>query len=71
MGRFVIAVLERMEEPWSRAGFLAAALTSGPVAIDDWIVQFAPGTNTGSNYTRLIDFGGYDSTRGELELEEG
>ena len=71
LGRFITAVLERMEQPWSREGFLATAMTSGPVAIDDWIVQFAPGTNTGSNYTRLIDFGGYDSTRGELELEEG
>ena len=71
LGRFVIAVLERMQAPWTREVFLATALTSEPVAIDDWVVQFAPGTNTGSDYTRLIDFGGYDSSKGELALEEG
>lgn len=71
LGRFVISVLERMEDAWTREGFLATALTSGPVAIDDWIVHFAPGTNTGSDYARLIDLGGYNSTRGELPLEEG
>ena len=71
LGRFVIGVLERMEDPWTREGFLATALTSGPMAIDDWIVHFAPGTNTGSDYIRLIDFGDGDSDKGGLAIEEG
>ena len=71
VGRFVIAGLQRMKDAWTREGFLAAALRSGPVDIDDWIVHFAPGTNTGSDYTRLIDLGGHESNRGELALEEG
>ena len=57
LGRFVIAVLERMGEALTRENFMAQALTSGPVAIDDWAVGFRPGTNTGSTYIRLTDFG--------------
>lgn len=71
LGRFVIGVLERMEDGWTREGFLATALTSGPMAIDDWVVHFPPGTNSGSDYTRLINFGDIDFTRGEVALEEG
>ena len=57
LGRFIIAVVERMGEALTRENFLAQALTSGPVAIDDWAVGFRPGTNTGSTYIRLTDFG--------------
>lgn len=56
LGRFVIAVLERMDGEWTRERFLDRALRSGPVAIDDWRVEFQPGTNTGSHYVRLTVF---------------
>ena len=58
LGRFVIEVLERMGETLTREHFLQQALSSGPVAIDDWTLAFEPGTNTGSRYVRLIDLGG-------------
>lgn len=57
LGRFVIAVLERMGEEWTRENFMTQALSSGPVSLDGWIVEFPPGTNTGSTYVRLINFG--------------
>ncbi len=62
LGRFVIAVLERMEGELTRERFLERAMRSGPVSIDDWTVEFQPGTNTGSNYVRLTVFGDYDPT---------
>ncbi len=58
LGRFVIAVLERMGEQLTREHFMEQALSSGPIAIDDWTLEFKPGTNTGSSYVRLIDLGG-------------
>lgn len=58
LGRFAIEVLERMGETLTREHFLQQALTSGPIAIDDWTLAFEPGTNTGSRYVRLIDLGG-------------
>ena len=61
LGRFVIAVLERMDGEWTRERFLDRALRSGPVAVDDWKVEFQPGTNTGSNYVRLTVFNGHES----------
>ena len=61
LGRFVIAVLERMDGEWTRERFLDRALQSGPVDIDDWKVEFKPGTNTGSSYVRLTVFNGHDS----------
>ena len=62
LGRFVIAVLERMDRELTREHFLERALRSGPVSIDDWTVEFQPGTNTGSSYVRLTVFGEYDPT---------
>lgn len=61
LGRFVVAVLERMDGEWTRERFLDPALRSGPVPIDDWKVEFQPGTNTGSNYVRLTVFNGHHS----------
>jgi ABC-type branched-subunit amino acid transport system substrate-binding protein len=58
LGRFVIEVLARMGDELTRENFLEQALTSGPVAIDDWELAFEPGTNSGSRYVRLIDLGG-------------
>ena len=58
LGRFVIAVLERMGDEVSREHFMEQALSSGPVAIDDWTLEFEPGDNTGSSYIRLTDLGG-------------
>ena len=58
LGRFVIAVLERMGDRLTREHFMEQALSSGPVAIDDWVLEFEPGANTGSNYIRLTDLGG-------------
>ena len=58
LGRFIIAVFERMGDDLTRESFLDRALSSGPFAIDGWAVGFLPRTNTGSTYTRLTDFGG-------------
>ena len=58
LGRFVIAVVERMDGELTRQNFMAQALSSGPVSIDDWTFEFQPGTNTGSTYIRLVDLGG-------------
>ena len=57
LGRFVITVLERMGDELTREQFMVQALLSGPVAIDDWKLEFEPGTNTGSHYIRLTDLG--------------
>ena len=58
LGRFVIAVLERMGDELTRENFMQQALSSGPIAIDDWTLAFEPGANTGSSYIRLTDLGG-------------
>ena len=71
LGRYVIDVLERMGGELTRGRFLQKALATGVVHLDDWKVEFKPGTNMGSRYVRLIDFGGYDSTKGEGGLEKG
>lgn len=63
LGRFVITVLERMGDELTRENFLDQALSSGPVVIDDWTLEFASGTNTGSTYIRLIDLGGHTTER--------
>ena len=57
LGRFVIAVLERMGGVLTRENFINQALSSGPIEIDDWIIQFEPGNNAGSRYVRLTDLG--------------
>ena len=57
LGRYVIAVLERMGEELTREQFMAHALSSEPVAIDDWKLEFEPGSNEGSHYIRLTDLG--------------
>ena len=71
LGRFVIAVLERAGKEVTRKRFLQQALASGVTLIDDWEIEFRPGTNVGSKYVRLIDFGGYDSTKRKGGLEKG
>ena len=73
LGRFVIAVLERMGNELTRENFMEKALSSGPIAVDDWTLEFEPGTNTGSSYIRLIDLGSHDSTSsgGETAIEKG
>ncbi len=57
LGRFVISVLERMGDELTRDNFIKQALSSGPIPIDDWIIQFEPGNNAGSRYVRLTDLG--------------
>ena len=47
-----------MGDEVSREHFMEQALSSGPVAIDDWTLEFEPGDNTGSSYIRLTDLGG-------------
>ncbi|MDE0060703.1 MAG: ABC transporter substrate-binding protein [Defluviicoccus sp.] len=56
LGRFVIAVLERMPGAPNREGFLETALASGPFLIDGWKIAFADGRNAGSDYVRLVEF---------------
>ncbi|MDE0245498.1 MAG: ABC transporter substrate-binding protein [Gammaproteobacteria bacterium] len=57
LGRFVIAVLERMEGELTRENFLLNALSPEPVELDDWKIEFLPGSNTGSRYIRLTNLG--------------
>ena len=57
LGRFVITVLERMGAEWTRERFLRQALASGAVDIDDWKIEFQPGTNVGAKFVRLTDLG--------------
>ena len=65
LGRFVINVLERMDNTFTRENFMAQALSPQSVALDDWILEFEPGTNTGSHYVRMIDLGGHNDTSEE------
>ncbi len=64
LGRFAISMLERMGDDLTRENFMNQALSSGPIAIDDWLVEFKAGSNSGSSYVRLVDFGSQDSTTG-------
>ena len=57
LGRFVIHVLERSGNELTRERFMMEALSPEPVAIDDWVLKFEPGTNTGSDYVRLTNLG--------------
>ena len=57
LGRYLASTLERMNGEFTRAGFMAQALSSDPVRVDDWTVAFASGSNAGSTYVRLTDFG--------------
>lgn len=63
LGRYVITVLERMGDELTRENFMRQGLSSGPVVIDDWTLEFEPDTNTGSTYIRLIDLGGHTTER--------
>ena len=67
LGRFVIDVLERMPDEPTREAFLATALDPEPVVIDEWVIAFEEGANVGSDYVRLIDLAGHDSTRETAE----
>ena len=67
LGRFVIDVLERMPDEPTREAFLATALDPEPVVIDEWVIAFEEGANVGSDYVRLIDLAGRDSTRETAE----
>jgi len=57
LGRFVIDVLERMDGVLTREQFMNVALSPEEVMIDDWRLEFAPGTNAGSKYIRLTNLG--------------
>ena len=67
LGRFVIDVLERMPDEPTRETFLATALDPEPVVIDEWVIAFEEGANVGSDYVRLIDLAGHDSTQEAAE----
>ena len=57
LGRYLASTLERMDGEFTRAAFMAQAMPSDPVRVDDWTVGFASGSNAGSTYVRLTDFG--------------
>ena len=57
LGRYVASILERIDGDVTRSAFMAQAMPSEPVGIDDWIVSFPPGSNTGSTYVRLAHLG--------------
>lgn len=56
LGRFVIAVLERMQSAPDRERFMETALASGPFLINGWEISFTDDGNTGSGYVRLVEF---------------
>ena len=56
LGRFVVAVLERMPGAPDREGFVETSLASVPFLIDGWKIGFSDGGNTGSDYVRLVEF---------------
>lgn len=57
LGRYIASTLDRISGELTRGAFMAEAIPLEPVLIDDWTVAFVPGTNTGSNYVRLTNFG--------------
>ena len=57
LGRYVIDVLERMDGVLTRERFMSAAMSQERFTIDDWHLEFAPGTNSGSKYIRLTNLG--------------
>ncbi|MYI99749.1 MAG: hypothetical protein F4104_09050 [Gemmatimonadetes bacterium] len=57
LGRYVIDVLERMGGELTREHFLSVALSPERVMLDDWSLEFPPGTNAGSTYIRLTNLG--------------
>ena len=64
LGRYLASTLKRMEGDFTRAAFLAQAMPPDPVLIDDWTVEFEPGSNSGSTYVRLTHFGPEDAVIG-------
>ena len=48
-----------MEVELTRENFLRNALSSEPVRLDDWTLEFQPGTTSGSDYIRLIHLAGF------------
>lgn len=66
VGRYVLEVLSEVgADNLTRVAFLAKALDSEPVEIDDWRIQVEPGTNAGSSFVRLVDLAGADLSSGE------
>ncbi|MDE0451705.1 MAG: ABC transporter substrate-binding protein [Gammaproteobacteria bacterium] len=57
LGRYLAATLERLDGELTRAAFMAQVMPPDPVLVDDWTVAFASGSNAGSTYVRLTDFG--------------
>ena len=57
LGRYLASALERIEGEITRPAFMSQVMPDEPVRIDDWTVAFAPGSNAGSTYVRLTDFG--------------
>ena len=59
LGRYLIAVLERMGGELKREKFLKDGMSSAkPVVLGDWVIHFKSGENTGSSYIRLTHLGG-------------
>lgn len=73
LGRFVIDVLERTGKEVTRKRFLQQALASEEVLIEDWAIEFKPGTNNGSKYVKVTDLDkdSHVFTKGEGSLEKG
>lgn len=56
LGRFIVEALERIpaEQALTRERLLSAALSSEAYDFGGWRLQFAQGSNSGSNYVRLV-----------------
>ena len=64
LGRYLAATLDRVEGELTRAALMAQAMPPDPLRVDDWTVRFASGSNAGSTYVRLTDFGSGDRGSG-------
>ena len=53
LGRFVISTLQRLGKDIERETFARSLRSSSPVIIDDWVIEFEPDSNKGSEYVRL------------------
>lgn len=70
LGRYVISTLERMGTNLSRDSFSQHVRPSAPVVIDDWVVEFPPGSNKGSRYVRLTSLGTSENSQSTTQFQE-
>lgn len=53
LGRFLISTLKQLGTDITRETFAQSLRSSSPVMIEDWVIEFEPDSNKGSEYVRL------------------